>query len=412
MLFMGATIKGPSNMSRLRVAIIAPPWIALPVKGFGGIELVLQTLVDELLRQNVEVEIFGNGARKMHGVKTHSLYKTEQIENIHRPYTEALPIVLAHMQFALNEIRKDGAFDIVHDHNELIGPQFWALATQLAGIPPVLHTLHVPPTNSKSMSEQGIPERRTYLELLGDMGNMYIVAISEAMTRLLPKQVHHQTLDKVYNAIDPEMYPYIKDKKDYFITLARLSALKGQHTAAKLCARKGYRLRMAGTVAGIESSEKLLLELANPNSKFNNFVDFQYYRDKVMPYVDNQQITYEGNLSGQKKLKFISQAKALLFPIDWEEPFGMAIIEALACGTPVVAMNKGAIPEIIIHGVNGFLANNEEEFAEYMDRIHEIDPEACRASVVARFSASKITKEYINRYEEVIRRTKIAKNIT
>jgi glycosyltransferase involved in cell wall biosynthesis len=390
--------------------MIIPPWLALPIKGFGGIELVVQTLVDELLAQGIQVEIFGNGARTMPGVKTHSLYKTEQIENINRPYTEALPLVLAHMQFSLNKIRQDGGFDIIHDHNELIGPQFWALASQLTDVPPVLHTLHVPPSNSDSMNKQGIPERRTYLELLSDMGNMYIVSISDAMTKMLPEQVRHQTLEKVYNAIDPDDYPYKKDKKDYFMTLARFSALKAQHVAAKLCESKGYRLRMAGTVAGIESNKRLLLELGNKTSSFNNFVDFRYYRDEVLPYVhEGSGVTYEGNMSGGEKLKFISEAKALLFPIDWEEPFGMAVIEALACGTPVVAMNRGALPEIITHGVNGFLANNESEFSDYMDRVDEIDPQLCRDSVAERFSTRMITREYINRYEQVIKLTRASR---
>lgn len=390
----------------MRVAMVAPPWIALPVKGFGGIELVVQVLVEELRRQGVEVELFANGARKMRGVKTHSLYKTPQIEHIHKPYTEALPVVLAHMQYAFNEIRKDGHFDLIHDHNELIGPQFWAAASQLPGIPPVLHTIHVPPSNSKHMSDQGIPERRTYLELLTDMGNMYMVTISDAMTSLLPSQVLPQTLGKVYNGIDPRDYRFKAKKENYFMTLARFSSLKGQHVAARICSEKGYRLRMAGTIAGIETSQKLMVELSDPDSKYNNLVDFQYYRNKVWPYVlRNRKITYAGNLSGRSKLEFIANAKALLFPIDWEEPFGMAVIEALACGTPVVAFKKGAIPEIITHGVNGFLAETEKEFAEYVDMVDQIDPEVCRASVVERFSTTAVTAQYIDMYEKTLKRS-------
>src|SRR5690606_33906727 len=105
-------------------------------------------------------------------------------------------------------------------------------------------------------------------------------------------------------------------------------------------------------------------------------------------------ITYSGNLGGFRKHKFIAQAKALLFPIQWEEPFGMAVIEALACGTPVVAMNRGAMPEIIEHGVTGFLANNEEEFGEYMLRVDEIDPAECRRSAEERFSAITMAESY------------------
>lgn len=105
-------------------------------------------------------------------------------------------------------------------------------------------------------------------------------------------------------------------------------------------------------------------------------------------------------------MKLISNAKALLFPIDWEEPFGMAVIEALACGTPVVAMNRGAMPEIIEHGVNGFLANTEKEFFEYANRVDEIDPEACRKSVEQKFSAKTMAEAYVDRYRQTIKRAK------
>ena len=108
-------------------------------------------------------------------------------------------------------------------------------------------------------------------------------------------------------------------------------------------------------------------------------------------------------------MKFLSEAKALLFPIEWDEPFGMSVIEALACGTPVIAMNRGAMPEIIEHGVTGFLANSEEEFTEYMNRIDEIHPAACRRSVEEKFSADAMAANYIKRYKEVIKRHKKAK---
>jgi len=120
--------------------------------------------------------------------------------------------------------------------------------------------------------------------------------------------------------------------------------------------------------------------------------------------VRNPRIVYSGNLAGPSKMRFISQAKALLFPIQWEEPFGMAVIEALACGTPVVAMRRGAMPEIIEHGINGFLADTEEEFAEYMQRVDEIDPADCRMSVKRQFSAEVMTANYIDRYHEAIAR--------
>lgn len=394
-------------MSNLRVAMIAPPWLALPVKGYGGIELVLEGLIDALRKQDIEIELFGNGAHKIRGVKTHSLYKTEQFDQIHKPYYEVLPVLQAHLQFAVNKIRADGKFDIIHDHNTLIGPEFFAMASQLSGVPPVLHTFHGPPFSTKQMLDQGIPDNRPQLEQLKDMGKMFMVTISKSMMKTAPRQIKSHLLEPVYNAIDTDKFPFLERKKDYFITLARFHNDKGQHIAAKHAVKLGMRLKMAGTVAGIGSPRKLLIELSNPLSNFRSNSEFKYYSDTILPYILNSPlVTYAGNLSGTRKLNLISNAKALLFPIDWEEPFGMAVIEALACGTPVVAMNRGAMPEIIKHGVTGFLANDEKEFCQYMQQVDEIDPLECRKSVKEMFSHDLMATNYIDRYQEVIELSK------
>lgn len=389
-------------MSKLRVAMIAPPWLALPIEGYGGIELVVEGLVRGLQAQDVEVELIANGARKMRGVKTHSLYKEELFDKLERPFYEALPILKAHMFFALNVI-KEGNFDIIHNHDPDLGPQLLSLATQEKDMPPALHTFHGPPFRSKKDVTDDAWETLTQYEQMKDMGRLWTVCISEALGEPAPATIKAHMLPAVHNAIDLDIFPFIPNKKDYFITLARFTPDKGQHIAAKYAAKMKARLRMAGTVAGIGSNRKLLLELSNPLSSYRNHPHFKYYSDKILPYtIRHPKITYSGNLSGSRKVKFIAEAKALLFPIQWEEPFGMSVIEALACGTPVIAMKHGAMPEIIEHGVNGFLANNEDEFYEYMQRVDEIDPAACRRSVEEKFSADSMASAYLDRYKEVI----------
>jgi len=388
----------------MRVAIIAPPWLALPVTGYGGIELVLEGLIDGLLEQGVEVELFANGAHKMKGIKTHSLYKTEQFQHIHQPYYDTAPIVQAHLTFALNKIRQDGKFDIIHDHNTVIGPSFFAQASQLEGVPPVLHTFHGPPFNDPAKHPADAINSSAYLEQMSDMGRMYMLCISHAMAKTAPSAIKSHLLPAVYNAIELTHFPYREKKKDYFITLARFTKDKGQAVAAKFAAQQKQKLKMAGTVAGIGSKSKLTLELLNPLSDYRSNQEFRYYSDHILKYtIKYRTISYVGNLGGERKMNFIANAKALLFPIDWEEPFGMAVIEALACGTPVIAMRRGAMPEIIEHGVTGFLADTEAEFGEYMKRIDEIDPAACRAAVEKRFDAITMAKSYMERYEETIR---------
>lgn len=387
----------------LRVAIIAPPWLALPVQGYGGIELVIESLVKGLKKQDVQIELFANGARRMSGVRTHSLIKTEQFDHIHEPYYETTALVQAHLLHSYNYIRKRGDFDIVHDHSAHIGPGFWAMATQDEHMPPVLHTFHGPPFAAQHTHDFGAVYNALDLEQLKYLGKLSTVCISEAMTKTAPKTILPRMLPAVHNAINVDDFPFSEHKGDYFITLARFAPYKGQHIAVQAAAKLKQRLRMAGTVAGIGTNRRLLLELSNPLSPYRNNTEFRYYSDEILQYIlRHPRITYAGNLSGHRKMRFISQAKGLLFPIQWDEPFGMAVIEALACGTPVIAMNRGAMPEIIQHGVNGFLAENEEEFAQYMERIDEIDPHACRRSVEQQFSADTMAAEYMDRYRQAI----------
>jgi len=391
----------------LRVAMIAPPWLALPIKGYGGIELVVQGIIEELRKHGVEVELFANGARKMRGVKTHSLYKQETFDMIDMPYYDApLQIMQAHLNFALQKIEQDGKFDIIHDHNPYIGPTYFSLASRIKGMPPVLHTFHGPPFSSKASMDDGQADNRLQLEYM-DLGRLFMVCISEAMAKQAPARIMDHMLPAVHNAIDLDAFPFSDKKKDYYITLARFTKDKGQHRAIKFAIKNKKRLRMAGTVAGMGSNRRVLLELSNPLSPYRKNEEFRYFSDNILKdLLQYPRITYVGNLSGKKKNQFLMNAKALLFPIDWEEPFGMAVIEALACGTPVVAMNRGAMPEIIIHGVNGFLANNDKEFEEYALRVDEIDPAKCRQSVADKFSSARMAEEYVKRYREVIKRAR------
>jgi len=393
----------------LKIAIIATPWLKIPPKGYGGIEAVLDALVKGLVDAGMEVVVFGVGKRKLHGATVQPVEIDEQFGFIHDPWYKVLPIVGGHIQKALSLIEADGTFDIIHDHNGHIGPQVLSWATRLDSMPPAVHTLHGPPFTTDEDIKRGEPDNRPFWARLNGGHHTYLVGISNALMQLAPKEVLPLALEPVYNAVDVRQFPYVDIKKNYFITLARFNEDKGQHIAVKLCHRLKYRLRMAGTIGDIESPRKLLLELANPLSKYRQHPEFRYYSDKILSYVvRNPRITYSGNMSAQKKMKFLSEAKALLFPIQWEEPFGMAVIEALACGTPVVAMRRGAMPEIIEHGLNGFLADTEEEFAEYMQRVEEIDPADCRMSVKQKFSAEVMTANYIDRYREAIARKKKA----
>jgi glycosyltransferase involved in cell wall biosynthesis len=355
------------------------------------------------------VDLFATGNSRIRGVNTYHVYNTDQYRHIHRALYDNSPIIVAHVLHALNEIQKNGSYDIIHDHNPYIGPAILDWATQLPNMPPAIHTHHGPPFSDSDVESQ-VPDNAPMWKQLGKSNRLYYVGISDALMEPAPKEIKPRILKAVHHDVDLKQFPFQPNKKNYFMTLARFTHDKGQHTAARLCDKLGYNLRMAGTVAGIGSPRKLYLALANPLSEYRQFADFKYFHDFVWPFtLRNPGIRYVGNLGGERKLKLITEAKALLFPIDWDEPFGLAVIEALACGTPVVAMNRGAMPEIITHGVNGFLANSVYEFQQYMERVDEIDPAASRQSVREKFSLPRETEGYIDRYNEVLEKDKMLK---
>lgn len=387
-------------MASLRVAMIAPPWLPIPPEGYGGIENVLHALVPELIKQGVDVELFATGDSTMPATKNHWLYETGQYEHIHKPQYDSMPISIAHIMFALDKIRQDGNFDVIHDHNGFLGPL--ALAQGNGELPPSIHTIHGPPFSTPDRLELGIPDNVPMWKQFKNAKRLYFVPISKALVKNAPDELRPRILEPVYNSINIDLFPFVDKKDDYFMTLARFHPEKGQALAVQAALELGENLKMAGAVAGIMHPKKVLLEIGNPLSQYRGIIDFRYFSDNVFPHL-NDTIQHVGEVAGNEKLKFISRAKALLFPISWDEPFGMAAIEAMACGTPVVAMARGALPEIIDHGVNGFLAKNDDEFKYYMKRVGEIDPRACRESVAKKFSAKEVSKGYVDRYKQVIK---------
>lgn len=350
------------------------------------------------------MELFSIGQTTIKADKKHYLYKEEQYKYIHEPMYNALPIAIAHTLFTLNKVKAAGDFDIIHSHNGYVD----TLAAMYTDgvLPPMVHTLHGPPFTTPDRLALDLPDNLPMWKEIGKSSsdNFYLVGISESLMRNAPRAVKRLALSPVHNGVDPEQFPFVSEKSDYFVTLARSHPDKGQAIAVRACFRLGFKLKLAGVVANMNKPRQVMMELANPLSPYRSLIDFRYFSDQIFPYLDNGHIEYVGDLSGQNKLDFLSHAKALLFPIQWEEPFGMAPIEALACGTPVIAMARGALPEIIKHGVNGFLAKDEEEFEMYMKRVDEIDPAACRKSVEDKFSAHHMAELYLKHYQTVAKR--------
>jgi glycosyltransferase involved in cell wall biosynthesis len=389
----------------MKIAIIAPPWLSTYPGCYYGIENVVHNLTSTLHKSGHEVVLFTVGGSTTPASKRYWYHEEDQYQHIHRPWYEAVPIVSAHILYALNIIRQQGDFDIIHDHNSFMGPSMMAFTG--SDLPPILHTLHEPFSNEKLVTK-GLPDNRMLFEELKCAERMYFNGVSNSQLSKVPSVLKKRMVKLVHNGVDLNDYTFSDVKEDYFLNVGRVSADKGQAIAAKLCHELDVKFKFAGMIGSVVTTrQRLVKELADPSVDANNSPDFRYFRDQIQQHLIPKQIEYLGTVFGERKMKLLSKAKAFLAPITWEEPFGIAMIDALASGTPVVAYRRGAFPEIIEHGKNGFLADTETEFKKYMLRVDEIDPADCRRSVEAKFSAEKMTKSYVERYETIIAKSKL-----
>jgi glycosyltransferase involved in cell wall biosynthesis len=386
----------------LRVAMIAPPWLRVPPNGYGGVENVIANLVSGLQKLDVEVDLFTVGGSKP-SCKVEYCFADEQYQYMHSMFEHASTPAASHLLFALNKIAQDGEYDIIHDHNMWLGPLALRWATESVKMPPALHTNHWSFFTTDDTIAKGQPDYMPGWRELAQAGRVYVNGISDYQMQSAPNELKPRILSPVYNGTDIEKALYEPVKQDYFLTLARFQPEKGIHIAARLCAENDYRLKIAGPISEMMDAGVIINEIKNSQSKYNGSESFEYFKNEVWPIVERSvNIEYLGSIGGREKQSVIAGARALLFPITWDEPFGVAVIEALACGTPVIAMRRGAMSELIRHGENGFLANTEEEFLGYMKRIDEIDPLACRKSAEEQFSSESMARGYLQHYRTII----------
>ncbi|HSH31251.1 MAG TPA: glycosyltransferase, partial [Candidatus Saccharimonadales bacterium] len=258
---------------KLKVAMVAPPWLKIPPDGYGAIEYILEYLAQELPKLGVEVVLFTIGETTLKGVKKRYFYEHEQYEHIHKALYDAINIPVTQSLFALNAIKKAGDFDIIHDHTFHLGGSTMAHLDPRA-FPPVLCTLHGAFSTDETI-KQGLPDNRPMFSQMATAERLYFAGISNAQLSHAPAALKKRLVGVVHNAIKVGEFAFSDKKQDYFITLARFNRDKGQALAAKLCDELGYNLKMAALVAGITTPRKLLLELTNPISPYRHFADFK-----------------------------------------------------------------------------------------------------------------------------------------
>ena len=339
--------------------MLSPPWIPVPPSGYGGIEWVVSLLCDELVARGHDVTLFATGDSKT-SADLRYVFDIGPVAQMHHALPYSMHVGAAYQHIA-EEARAGRPYDVVHDHTAWLSLAFAPLIPT-----PVVHTLH----------GAAIEEERDFFHFVRN--NADFVAISQYQTRTFTRI---QITDVVPNAVDVESYPFSAEKDDYLLSLGRIARDKAQHLAIEVAKRAGMPLVLAGKI--------------DPGD------DRAYFDEMILPHVDGQNVRFEGEVPDERKRELFARARAFVFPIQWDEPFGLVMIEAMACGTPVVATPYGAVPEVVTDGVNGFIASSVDDLVEAVKRIDSISPEVCRAVVEQRFAPSVMTDAYEAVYRRV-----------
>jgi glycosyltransferase involved in cell wall biosynthesis len=335
----------------MRIVLIAPPWLPVPPTAYGGTELVVDALARGLAAAGHEVLLATTGDSTCPVERTwvHDHARTDEMGDT--------AIELTHVLHAYSTV---GDADVVHDHT-IAGP---ALAS-LRSVAPVVTTVHSPFTDDTC----------SYYRAL--KGRVPIVAIS-----------HHQAATAgdvpvarvIHHGIDADRYP-VGPGGDYLVFDGRMSPVKGVRQAIEIAREAGVPLVVVAKMR--ETGER------------------EYFEAEVEPLL-SRDICYVGEVARDEKVALVGGAVALLNPIRWDEPFGLSMVEALACGTPVITTPRGAAPEIVDHGITGFLTSTADEAVAAVALVRKLDRRACRAAVEARFSARRMVADHLAFYHDVI----------
>jgi len=343
----------------VRIAVVAPVWIPVPPPGYGGVEQVVSLLVEELVARGHDVTLFASGDSTTKAT-LRSVYQEAPTDRLWEVEPDAVHVGAAYT-FATRAYRDGEGFDLVHDHTNYLGVAF------AASLPtPVVHTVHMVLDDA----------RAAFLRRFSS--EVYLTAISAYQRG---EVVDLPWRGVVHNAVDVDAFPFREDKEDYLLCIGRVCERKGQDLAIEVARQAGLPLVLAGRV--------------HPKEAW-------FFEERILPHVDADRVVFHGEVSNERKAELLAGARALLFPVREPEPFGLAMAEALACGTPVIAEPLGAVPEVVTDGETGFLAAGVDAMADAVARASEISPERCREDAVARFHPQAMVDGYEGVYRGIL----------
>lgn len=354
----------------MRIAQLAGPLERVPPAHYGGTERVVATLTNQLVRRGHDVTLFAAGGSqtlaRLVPIVPEPAWQRDP------PYDYLAYVWLAVIGAVMRQLDQ---FDVVHSHLEFFGFPLAEAAPNR-----VVSTLH-----GRQDVAEALLVHRTY-------PHVPLVSISDAQRAPVPNA---NWLTTIYHGIDLEEFTFRPRPGEYLAFLGRMSPEKGLDTAIRVAARAGMPVKVAAR-----------LPLADDGA--DSLRDRAYYREQIEPLAGSRHVEFLGEIGGRRRDAFLGHAAALLFPVRWPEPFGLVMAEALACGTPVLGLRQGSVPEVVEDGLTGFVCEDEDELVAAVRNLVQIDRARCRAAAESRFSAAVNAEQYERVYERMLAARRMA----
>jgi glycosyltransferase involved in cell wall biosynthesis len=361
-------------MKKLRIAQVGTIWETTPPKLYGGTERIVHQLTEELHKKGHEVTLFATGDSKT-SAKLKSTYPRAA-------YRDGVPWenILYPLEHIAHVFEHAHEFDIIHVHLNKV-QDYAALVLAQYVKTPVVFTIHfLIPTEKQK-------DRRDRFKFLGKYRSSHFVSISNAQ-----RTMYLNYVDTVYNGLDFTRYEMPEKPGKNLVWIGRFAPTKGPKEAIEVAKLTGRNLIMAGK---IDYQDQHFLK---------------YYEEEIKPHIDGRQIQYIGEVNETQKIKLLKRAKALLNPVNWNEPFGLTSIEAMAMGVPVLAFDKGPMREIIMDGKTGFVVKNVKQMAKAIAKVETLNRSLISQYARSHFSAETMANNYIKVYESIIRARELDSN--